>query len=282
MQLVEKHGHYKVMKNPLSLILLFLILIVNSSCKKKADTEVILPEQPVNEWVSLFNGKDLNDWNVKIKGYPLNENIHNTFRVENGVIKVSYEGYDNFNETYGHLFYKTPFSSYKLKIQYRFTGNQIIGGAGWAERNSGVMLHCQSPESMTLNQNFPISIETQMLGGLKEGENRPTASVCTPGTNIVMNDALVTNHCISSSSKTYYGDQWVNLEVMVIRDSIITHKINGNTVLSYSSPQIGGNLDEYSSEWQAKSGQLLKSGYISLQSESHPVEFKNIELLELE
>ena len=235
-----------------------------------------------NEWISLFNGKDLNDWKVKIKGYPLNENIHNTFRVEDGVIKVSYEGYDNFNKAYGHLFYKTPFSSYKLKMQYRFTGNQINGGAVWAERNSGVMLHCQSPESMTLDQDFPISIETQMLGGLKEGENRPTASVCTPGTNVVMNGELITNHCISSNSETYYGDQWVNLEVTVLRDSIITHKINGNEVLSYMSPQIGGNLDEYSSEWQAKSGELLKSGYISLQSESHPVEFRNIELLELD
>lgn len=267
------------MKN---LIILFLIFLVITSCKNTDNTMEVLTEHSKNEWVSLFNGKDLNDWKVKIKGYPLNENIHNTFRVEDGVIKVSYEGYDNFNEAYGHLFYKNPFSSYKLKIQYRFTGNQIVGGAGWAERNSGVMLHCQSPESMTLNQNFPISIETQMLGGIDESENRPTASVCTPGTNIVINGELITNHCISSSSKTYYGDQWVSLEVMVIRDSIITHKINDNTVLSYTSPQIGGDLDEYSSEWQAKSGQLLKSGYISLQSESHPVEFRNIQLLELD
>jgi hypothetical protein len=270
------------MKYHLSFILLFLFLTISWSCKKKSETEVVSPKQMTNEWISLFNGKDLNDWKVKIKGYPLNENIHNTFRVEDGVIKVSYEGYDNFNEAYGHLFYKTPFSSYKLKMQYRFTGNQINGGAGWAERNSGVMLHCQSPESMTLDQDFPISIETQMLGGLKEGENRPTASVCTPGTNVVMNGELITNHCISSNSETYYGDQWVNLEVTVLRDSIITHKINGNEVLSYMSPQIGGNLDEYSSEWQAKSGELLKSGYISLQSESHPVEFRNIELLELD
>ena len=270
------------MKSSFSLLLLFFILMVSSSCKKGEKTKKTIIKQPTNEWISLFNGKDLNDWKVKIKGSPLNENIHNTFRVEDGVIKVSYEGYDNFNEAYGHLFYKTPFSSYKLKMQYRFTGNQIIGGAGWAERNSGVMLHCQSPESMTLDQDFPISIETQMLGGLKEGENRPTASVCTPGTNIVMNGELITNHCISSNSETYYGDQWVNLEVMVIRDSIITHKINGNEVLSYMSPQIGGNLDDYSSEWQAKSGQLLKGGYISLQSESHPVEFRNIELLELD
>ena len=269
------------MKKHLGFVLLIYILIISNSCKKKEDAKKISQEPQKKEWISLFNGKDLNDWKVKIKGYPLNENFQNTFRVEDGVIKVSYDGYTKFNEAYGHLFYKTPFSSYKLKMQYRFTGDQIIDGAGWAERNSGVMLHCQSPESMTLNQDFPISIETQMLGGLKEGENRPTASVCTPGTNIVMNDALITNHCISSSSKTYYGDQWVNLEVIVIRDSIITHKINGNTVLSYSSPQIGGNLDEYSSEWQAKSGELLKSGYISLQSESHPVEFRNIELLEL-
>jgi len=260
------------MKNNSNLILVFFLYVIFNSCNEKEN----------KKWIQLFNGKDLYDWKVKIKGYPLNENINNTFRVEDGVIKVSYDGYDEFNEAYGHLFYKTPFSNYRLKIQYRFTGEQIKGGADWAERNSGVMLHCQSPESMLLNQDFPVSIETQMLGGLIEGKERPTASVCTPGTNIVINDALVTNHCISSSSKTYYGDQWVDLEVTVIRDSIITHQINGETVLSYSNPQIGGNLDDYSSEWQSKSGQLLKSGYISLQSESHPVEFRNIELLELE
>ncbi|MCF6294631.1 MAG: DUF1080 domain-containing protein [Flavobacteriaceae bacterium] len=247
-----------------------------SNCKEDKKEEKV-PEV-TKEWIQLFNGEDLNDWIVKIKGYPLNENIYNTFRVENGVLKVSYDGYENFNDTYGHIFYKKSFSSYKLRLQYRFIGNQVKGGEGWAEKNSGVMIHSQSPESMGINQAFPVSIEVQLLGGLNEDEERPTANLCTPGTHIMVNGKLVTTHCINSSSKTYYYDQWVNLEVLVIPDSIITHKINGKEVLSYSKPQIGGNYNIL----KAREGELLKEGYISLQSESHPIEFRNIELLEID
>jgi len=252
------------------------------SCKQK---ENILKEavEPISEeWVQLFNGKDLDDWIVKIKGYPLNQNIHNTFRVKDGVIKVSYDQYDSFDENYGHLFYKQPFSSYKLKIEYRFTGNQFEGAANWAKRNSGVMLHCQDPKSMEVDQLFPLSVEVQMLGGISEGVPRSTGNLCTPGSNVVIDGELATEHCINSSSDTYYGEQWVNLEVMVIKDSIITHKINGVEVLSYSKPQIGGgDINDYYKDYNTRLGEPLTSGYISLQSESHPVEFRNIELLEL-
>ncbi len=244
------------------------------SCQKKEKNLAKFEK----EWIQLFNRENLKDWIVKIKGYPLNENVHSTFRVENGVLKVSYDGYENFNGSYGHIFYKKPFSSYKLRLQYRFIGNQINGGEGWAEKNSGVMVHSQSPESMEINQDFPVSIEVQLLGGLKEGEARPTANLCTPGTYVIMNNKLVTTHCIDSSSKTFYDEQWVNLEVLVIQDSIITHKINGKEVLSYSKPQIGGDYNTM----KKREGELLKEGYISLQSESHPIEFRNIELLELD
>lgn len=256
----------------LSKILIFIVcLTLVTGCKEEKTPKA-------KEWIQLFNGENLNDWIVKIKGYPLNENVYNTFEVENGVLKVSYDGYENFDDTYGHIFYKKPFSSYKFRLQYRFIGSQVNGGEGWAEKNSGVMVHSQSPESMEINQDFPVSIEVQLLGGLIEGEARPTANLCTPGTHIMMNGELVTTHCINSSSKTYYDDQWVNLEVLVIQDSIITHKINGKEVLSYSKPQIGG---EYNT-MKTRKGELLKEGYISLQSESHPIEFRNIELLELD
>ena len=147
------------------------------SCKEKPKEKETIEVQ--ENWQSLFNGKDLTDWIVKIKGYPLGKNPHHTFRVENGVIKVAYDGYDNFNNSFGHMFYKTPFSNYKFKMQYRFTGEQIEGGAGWAERNSGIMIHCQSPESISVNQNFPLSIEVQLLGGIEEGVERPTGNLCT-------------------------------------------------------------------------------------------------------
>ncbi len=235
-----------------------------------------------DKWVSLFNGKDLKDWHIKIKGHLLDENYKNTFRVVNGVMQVNYDEYNGtFNTSYGHIFYKKEFSNYRLKLQYRFTGEQIKDGAGWAKRNSGVMVHCQAPETMELEQNFPVSIEVQLLGGLNDGE-RPTGNLCTPGTHVVMNGKLQKKHCFNSNSKTYNGDQWVSLEILVRNDSVISHMINGETVLTYSKPQIGGSVENVDPKvWKSKEGKPLKKGYISLQSESHPVEFKNIEILEL-
>ena len=259
-----------------NIIIGILSVFLLTNCKVKEEVRYKVSEE--NQWIQLFNGKDLNDWVVKIKGYPLNENYNNTFRVVNGLLQVSYDQYDNFNKTYGHIFYKNPFSSYKLKLQYRFIGNQANGGEGWAEKNSGIMVHSQLPNSIELNQDFPVSIEVQLLGGLNEGDKRPTGNLCTPGTHVEMDGKLFTNHCINSSSKTFYGEQWVNLEILVIKDSIITHKINGKEVLTYSKPQIGGEYNTL----EKRRGEYLKEGYISLQSESHPIEFRNIKLLELD
>ena len=231
-------------------------------------------------WISLFNGKDLNDWKVKINGHPLNENYQNTFRVEDQVMKVSYDGYKEWNERYGHIFYKNPFSAYVLVVEYRFTGDQIPGGPGWAFRNSGAMLHGQSPESMELNQDFPISLETQFLGGDGKSE-RTTLNLCTPGTNVQIGGKLFTPHCVNSSSKTYHGDQWVRAEILVLGDSLIQHRLEGKTVFEYTKPQIGGgNVANFNASLK-KDGQALKEGYISLQSESHPVEFRKVELFDL-
>lgn len=238
------------------------------------------PDQSTEEWIQLFNGRDLDGWDVKISGYDLNDNFGDTFRVENGVIKTSYEAYESFEARYGHLFYRRPFSHYVIAVEYRFVGDQTPGGADWARRNSGVMLHSQPPESMLKDQDFPISIEVQLLGGLGEGR-RSTANLCTPGTNVVMGDSLETAHCISSSSNTYDGDQWVRVEVTVLGDSLIVHRIDGETVLAYSQPQMGdGNVSGHDPSI-LEDGRLLDSGYIALQSESHPVEFRKVELLDL-
>jgi len=233
------------------------------------------------EWISLFNGKDLKDWNIKITGHKLGENYKNTFRVvDGGIMQVNYDQYGGvFNNSFGHIFYKNEFSNYKLRLEYRFTGEQLKDMADWATRNSGVMIHCQNPESMDVEQKFPVCVEVQLLGGLGLGE-RPTANVCTPGTHIYLKDDLEKKHCINSNSKTYDGDQWVRLEV-IVKDAVITHKINGETVMTYYKPQIGGKVDFDTELWKKKEGEPLKKGYISLQSESHPVEFRNIELLEI-
>jgi hypothetical protein len=233
------------------------------------------------EWIQLFNKKDLSGWDVKIKGFTLNENYAQTFRVEDGLLKAAYDQYNKFDGHFGHLFYKDKFSYYRLRVSYRFTGHQVPGGPGWAVRNNGLMLHSQPAASMGLNQDFPLSIEVQLLGGIGTGP-RPTGNVCPPGTNIVMDGKLVTKHCISSSSKTYDDDQWVEIEVVVLGDSLITHIVEGDTVLSYSKPQTGGGkLAGY--EWtDFEDGTPVKDGYITIQGESAPTDFRKIELLNLE
>jgi hypothetical protein len=254
------------------LILLLIIGFSFYACREKENSSI--------QWIQLYNGKDLVDWHVKIKGYPLDENYGNTFRVENGNLKVSYDHYKNFDAKFGHIFYKEKFSYYLLAVEYRFTGEQISGGPDWAYRNSGAMIHSQAPESLGLDQDFPISIEVQLQGGNGKDE-RHTANLCTPGTNVVMDGKLFTNHCVDSNSKTFHGDQWVRVEVLVLGDSVIKHIVEGDTVLTYAKPQIGaGDVSNYKPEVKVD-GKLLTEGYIALQSESHPVEFRKVELFDL-
>lgn len=231
-----------------------------------------------NGWISLFNGRDLEGWTPKIAGYELGDNYANTFRVEDGVLKVSYDGYDGFRERYGHLFYKEKFSSYVLRVEYRFVGEQCPGGPGWAWRNSGVMIHCQAPESMRVDQNFPVSIEVQLLGG-NGTDPRSTANLCTPGTNVVIGGKLFTPHCTPSRSKTYHGDQWVTVEIEVHGNDVIRHLIDGEVVLEYEQPQLDENDADARKLIEANHGdKMLREGYIALQSESHPVEFRKVEI----
>jgi hypothetical protein len=233
------------------------------------------------EWIQLFNGKNLEGWTAKIKGHESGDNFGNTFRVENGVLKVAYDRYTKFDGQFGHLFYKEKFSHYIVRVEYRFVGEQVPGGPNWALRNSGIMIHGESPETMGKDQEFPASIEVQLLGGSGSGD-RSTANLCTPGTNVVMGGKLITQHCNNSNSKTYHGDQWVTVEVEVRGDTVIKHRIEGKTVLEYNQPQ-WDDRDPHARELikQAGGKLLVKSGTISLQSESHPVEFRKVELRKL-
>jgi hypothetical protein len=233
------------------------------------------------KWIQLFNGENLDGWDIKFTGYELNNNYLNTFKVEDGLLKVSYENWDSFNNVFGHIYYNEEFSNYKLRVEYRFSGEQCPGGLPWAWRNNGVMIHSQSAQSLGLDQNFPISLEVQLLGGDGEKE-RPNANLCTPGTIVEIDGAPVEAHCLSSKSKTYHGDEWVTLEIIVYSDSIIHHVLEGDTVLSYSNPKMWeGSVRNYNEDVFIP-GKPLKSGYIALQAESHPTEFRKIEILVLE
>ena len=232
-------------------------------------------------WVSLFNGRDLNDWMVKINHHEVGDNFGNTFRVEDGMIKVRYDQYGAYNEQFGHLYYKTPFSYYHLVVEYRFTGEWKKDAPSYTLLNSGIMFHSQDPRTMPKEQNWPISIEFQLLGGLGDGKPRPTGNMCSPGTHIVYNGKLDTRHCINSTSKTYDGDQWVRAELIVLGDSLITHIINGDTVMQYSKPQIGGEVVNNYDPKMKQDGKILSSGFIALQSEGQPVDFRKVEIKDL-
>ena len=237
--------------------------------------------QTAEDWVSLFNGVDLTGWTPKIRHYPPAENFGNTFRVENGLLTVGYDQYENFDGRFGHLFYDQPFSHYRLRVEYRFIGEQVAGGPDWALRNSGVMLHAQSPLTMPDEQDFPISMEVQFLGGPGDGSTRPTGNLCTPGTNVVYQGEFTTAHCINSTSPTFDGNQWVLAEIHVLGGERMIHMINGEAVIEYASMTTGGGaVSGHRPELQPE-GELLAEGYISLQSESHPVQFRRVELLNL-
>jgi hypothetical protein len=250
-------------------IALFLLLCLLAACT---------PRVKKQEWIQLFNGRDLADWDIKITNHPLNENYKNIFRVENGILKVSYDQLDSFRGEFGHIFYKKPFSKYILRVEYRFVGEQCPGGPEWGFRNSGAMLHSQSAASMSLHQNFPASIEAQLLGGNGVDE-RSTLNVCTPGTDIDFNGQMVNGHCTNSSSKTYQGDQWVSAEIIVLGDSIVHHVIDQDTVLTYTKLRVSSEMKP--DGFNLPEGTPLMEGFIALQAESHSCEFRKVELLDL-
>ncbi|MTI40722.1 3-keto-disaccharide hydrolase [Fulvivirga lutimaris] len=249
--------------------LVFLLIVVCLvSCKKE--------EQ--ENWIQLFNGKDLQGWTPKIAGYPVGENYKNTFSVEEGILKVKYNEYDSFNNEFGHLFFEKPYSHYRLRAEYRFTGEQIKGSPIWGYKNNGFMLHGQTPESMTLDQYFPISLEMQLKGTNRE-ENAPNGNLCTPGTTVQIDGKYITEHCYEGKGPKHYQDDWVTAEIIVYGDSVIHHLINGDTVLTYYSPKI--SFEESPDYKSPNPDGRLSSGTISIQAESHPTEFRKIELLDL-
>ncbi|WP_149193544.1 3-keto-disaccharide hydrolase [Luteimonas suaedae] len=254
-------------------ILLFAALSAGGAAADTAAEE--------EEWIALFNGRDLDGWTPKITGHALGDNFADTFRVEDGLLKVRYDGYASFDGKFGHLFYKDPFSYYRLAVEYRFVGEQAPHGPGdWALRNSGAMLHSPHPRTMGRDQDFPISIEAQFLGGLGD-KARSTMNLCTPGTEVVYRGSIYPEHCLDSASKTFEGDQWVRAEMLVLGSGQITHFVNGEEVLEYALPQFGGGAVSNFDPAAKPDGQLIEGGYISLQSESHPIDFRKVELLNL-
>jgi hypothetical protein len=239
---------------------------------------------PKSDWIQLFNGRDLTGWDVKFKGHQMGDNFNDTFRVEDGLLRVRYDKYTGWNGEWGHIFAKQPFKYFLVAAEYRFVDNQVVGappGIAWAIRNNGIMIG-QSAESMGLEQDYPISLEVQLLGGLSNGKPRSTANLCTPGTNVHFGEKLITAHCTNSTSKTYDGDQWVRVEALVLGDSLIKHIANGDTVFTYRKPEMGGGSANNTKPGVMVPGTWFPEVHISLQAESAPTDFRKVEVLNLE
>jgi hypothetical protein len=260
-------------------VLRFLLIVLSPAAFAQPATSDT--DSSREDWMALFDGHDLEGWIPKIRGHAPGENYADTFRVVDGLLTVSYSQYSEFAEQFGHLFYKDPFSHYRLRIEYRFIGEQAANAPSWAIRNSGAMVHSQSPWTMPDDQDFPVSIEVQLLGGLSDGMPRPTGNVCSPGTHIVYRGVLTETHCINSSSPTFDGDQWVLSETVVLGSERIAHYINGQQVIEYGGIVTGGGVVSGHRPEFAIEGRPLGAGYISLQSEGHPVQFRRVELLNL-
>ena len=235
-----------------------------------------------NDWQTLFNAKNLDGWIAKFHHHELGDNYANTFRVVDGKIQVNYDDYTEFNNRYGHLFYKTPFSSFHLKFEYRFTDQWMKDAPSYTYRNSGVMFHSQDPKTILKEQDWPISVEYQILAGAGDGQPRPTGNMCSPGTEVFVNGEKSPQHCINSSSKTYEWNEWVSGELIVYGDSLVIHIVNGEKVLEYTKPQIGGGVANGFDPAVKIEGKPLVEGYIGLQAEGQGIEFREIKIKKLD
>ncbi|MCK5440416.1 MAG: DUF1080 domain-containing protein [Maribacter sp.] len=265
-------------------IMAFLCLVLLSSCGQKktsAQKEADLAKtetKQTNDWVSLFNGANLEGWTMKIKGYPLGENFGNTFRVADGILSIRYDAYGaNFDDRFGALYYDQKLSNYRLKVEYRFVGETAPGAPDWGYRDSGVQFHGQAPASIGLDQSFPVCLEYNLHGGNGTDE-RPMGQICANGMFVEINGTKNSSYCTPpTTNKTFHGDQWVTLEIDV-KDGNITHFVNGVKILHYGNPSFDPN-HEISKTLIKDGDTLVKEGYISLQSNSHPIDFRSIELL---
>lgn len=256
---------------------LMAILLLSASCKQqKVKENKQIKETP--QWVSLFNGENFDGWTIRILGKELGENYANTFRIDSGMLKIRYDGYESFDNQFGAIYFNKPYSNYRLKLMYRFVGDTAPGAPEWGFRDSGVQYHSQSPESLKPDQPFPVCLEYNLHGG-NGTDDRPTGEVCASGTTVQIGNAQNESFCTPPEVKrTFHGDQWITLEIDV-RDDEISHFVNGEKILTYTNPRYNAT-DENGKAFIVDGEDQVSSGFISLQSNSHPIDFRKIEILE--
>ena len=223
---------------------------------------------PKTAWKQLFNGKDLNDWNYHFSGYDYNVNPFNTLKVENGLLKVDYSGYERWNGEFGHFAREEIYSHFLYAVEYRFVGDQTLGGPGWAFRNNGIMFHSEPMSSMTKNQDFPISVEAQLLQRGSEENPKGVINLCNGASKTTAKETPNCSQEFASISLNHKND-WIRAEVLVFADSLAKFILNGDT------------LGVFTNFKYADSGKSIKEGRIARQAETHNTHFRKIEIVNL-
>ena len=255
------------------------LMLLLPACAKKPSP--VLVEPPAGQWISLFNGKDLDGWTIKIAGHELNDNYRNTFRAEDGLLKVSYDQYDKFGGRFGSIFYNKKLSHYWFRAEYRFVGKQASGAPSWAYQNSGIQFHSQAPESMSRTQEFPVCVEFDIVGAGLFGRH-PTGDVCETGTSLKIGGAALHDKCSKLSQVAIPGEQWVTILAEVQGATRVRQIVNGALVVEYTDLTLDEKDADASRLLNSGSDKQLASGYISIQANSHPIEFRRIEILPLD
>lgn len=257
---------------------LFTLLIFSFACSPTAE-KPSAPTEATSKWISIFNGKNLDGWTTKVAGHPLGENFANTFRVENGILSIRYDAYgDDFADRFGGIYFDKKLSEYRLKVEYRFVGETAPGAPEWGYRDSGVQFHSQAPSSLAIDQPFPVCLEYNLHGGNGTDE-RPVGAICAGGMLVEVHGKLNESYCTPPDlKKTFHGDQWVSLEID-IKDGKIKHFVNGEEILQYANP-VYNPEHELGKTFIKDGNAAVTDGYISLQSNSHPIDFRKIELME--
>lgn len=250
-------------------------------------------------WVSMFNKYDTSlatNWDFKITTRAMNVDPLNTFRWavvgSDTVLEVNVSGYTNFNGMFGHIGYKIrPFNYFVVRVEHQFYGSQAPGNPGsWAVQNNGIMHHSQSVASMSLNQNFPVSMEAQLLGpGNTGADNNSSMNLCTPGTSyytVATGGTRNDTHCNTAVTKDRaqaLAPNWAWAKVEAYSDSLIRYYFKDSLVLTYYRPvQYNGDNQVSNPSINITTGTPIKGGYILLQSESHGTRFRRVEVLNLE
>ncbi|MEE2924075.1 MAG: DUF1080 domain-containing protein [bacterium] len=223
---------------------------------------------PTSAWQQLFNGKNLNGWNFHFSGYDYNENPFNTLKVADGLLKVDYSGYKGWNGEFGHFARDEVYSHFLFAVEYRFVGEQTLGAPGWAFRNNGIMFHSESMSGMKKNQDFPVSVEAQLLQRGTEDQPTSVINLCNGASKTTAQEKP---NCSKEEAAVViaHKNAWVRAEVLVLGDSLAKFMLNGDT------------LGVFTNFKYAETGKPIKEGRIALQAESHNTQFRKIEIVNL-